>query len=80
MANKLFSMLGQRPNPMSSLMSQMNQLRSNPMQFLMQRKYKIPAGMNNPQDIVQHLLNTGQMSQDQFNTLQQRVNAMNTNH
>lgn len=43
-----------------------NQLRSNPMQILRQ-KYNLPQNLNNPQDIIQHLLNTGQITQDQVN-------------
>lgn len=43
-----------------------NQLRSNPMQILRQ-KYNLPNNINNPQDIIQHLLNTGQITQDQVN-------------
>jgi hypothetical protein len=41
------------------------------MTMLMQR-YSIPQGVdtNNPNAILQHLLNTGQVSQQQVNTLQ----------
>ncbi len=42
----------------------------NPMQFLMSRGF--PQGvMNNPQQAVQNLLNSGRMSQEQFNQLKQ---------
>lgn len=42
-------------------------LRSNPMQILSQR-FNIPQNIsNNPNDIIQHLLNTGQINQAQVN-------------
>jgi hypothetical protein len=46
------------------------QLRSNPMQMLA-RRFNMPQGMNmnNPNDIIQHLLNTGQISQQQLNSV-----------
>lgn len=53
-----------------------SQFRQNPMQMLMQ-KYKIPQNINNPQEIIQHLLNSGQVTQDQVNrAMQMRNNPM----
>ena len=78
MANNLFNTLGGGNSPVDNLMSQMNQLRSNPIQFLMNRKLKLPQNFQGgPQEIVQHLLNSGQMTQEQFNRLQGIVNNMN---
>lgn len=56
---------------MNNLMQAYQQFRANPMQMLMQ-KYNIPQNIdaNNPNDIIQHLLNTGQVSQQQINSLQ----------
>lgn len=42
------------------------QFKQNPMQML-SRRFNIPQNMNNPNDIVQHLLNTGQVTQNQVN-------------
>ncbi len=44
------------------------QMRSNPMQVLSQ-KFSIPQGVNqgDPNAILQHLLNTGQVTQSQVN-------------
>lgn len=55
---------------MNQLMNMYQQLRSNPMQMLA-RRYNLPQGMNmnNPNDIIQHLLNTGQISQQQVNNV-----------
>ena len=82
MSNPLFNALGGGSNPIQSLMSQVNQIRNNPMQFFMSRKLNVPENISNdPQAIVQHLLNTGQMTQAQYNKLQSQINQiMNTNH
>ena len=50
-------------NPMQFL----TQLQQNPMQFLLQRGLNVPQNLSNPQQIVQHLMNTGQITQAQFN-------------
>lgn len=56
-------------NPMQ-IMQMYQQFRQNPMAMLSQ-KFNIPQGINNPQDIVQHLLNSGQVTQDQVNNAMQ---------
>lgn len=48
------------------IMQLYQQFKQNPMAMLSQR-YNIPANINNPQDIIQHLLNTNQVSQEQVN-------------
>lgn len=50
-----------------------NQFMQNPIQIL-SRRFNIPANMNNPNDIIQHLLNTGQVSQQQVNQIMQMKN------
>lgn len=57
-------------NNINQLMSMYQQLRTNPMQLLAKR-FNLPQGMNmnNPNDIIQHLLNTGQISQGQVNSV-----------
>lgn len=37
-------------------------------------RYNIPQGLNNPNEIIQHLLNTGQVSQSQVNHIMQMRN------
>jgi len=72
MANKLYQMMqNQNQNPMMLL----NQIKQNPMQFIMQRGFNVPQGMNNPQQIVQHLMNSGQISQNSFNKAVQMMNS-----
>lgn len=45
----------------------LNQIKSNPVAFLTQKGLNVPEGMNNPNDIIQHLMKTGQVSQAQYN-------------
>ena len=47
-----------------------NQFKQNPMMML-SRKYNIPQNLNDPNQIIQHLLNTGQVSQSQVNNAMQ---------
>lgn len=71
MGNPFFNALGGG----GGLMQMLQQLKSNPLQFLMRSRLNIPQDiMNNPQAIMQHLLSTGQITQDQVNAAYQ--NAM----
>lgn len=57
--------------------SQMNSFMANPMEFLMQRNINIPQQyVNDPRGAVQHLLDTGKMSQNQLNSLMQKAQLM----
>lgn len=68
MANSLFESLN--GNQMN-IQEQMRLLQANPVQFLMQRRLNIPQELqNDPRGMVQHLLNTGQMKQSDFDRLQ----------
>ena len=52
----------------SNLMYQLQALRQNPMQFLMQKRFNVPQNIaSDPNAIIQHLMNTGQISQAQYN-------------
>lgn len=74
MSNPLFNTLGGNQN---NIIGMLNQLRSNPVQFLLQKRLNIPDNLkDDPQGIVQHLLNTGQMSQNTYNKLQSQINQM----
>ena len=42
--------------------------------MMLSQKYNIPQGINNPNDIIQHLLNTNQVSQAQVNQAMQMRN------
>lgn len=61
---------GQAPmNPMQMMM----QLRNNPAAVLKQRGLNVPDGMSDPQQIVQHLISSGQVSN---NALQAAMQMM----
>ena len=49
----------------NNMMQMLMQLKSNPMAVLGQR-FNLPQNMNDPNAILQHLLNTGQVSQQQY--------------
>lgn len=65
MANPLFhAMGGNQPN----MMQMLNQLKANPMQFLAKSKFNIPQNlMNDPNAILNHLVSSGQVSQQAYN-------------
>ncbi len=55
-------------NNMNGIIGMLQQFKSNPVQFLMQRKLNIPQGIaNDPNAIMNHLLSTGQITQQQVN-------------
>lgn len=54
-------------NPFN-LINAYQSFRQNPMQMLSQR-FNIPQGLNNPNDIINHLVNTGQVNQNQINMI-----------
>ena len=51
----------------NQMLGMLQQLKANPLQFLMQRRMNIPQGVNDPQAILNHLVQTGQVSQEQVN-------------
>ncbi len=65
---------------MQGFMGQFQGFMKNPMQFMLQRKLNIPQQFaNNPQAAIQHLMNNGQMSQEQYNQLQQMARQIQNN-
>lgn len=63
--------------PNNNIMSQFQTFQQNPMQFLMSRNINIPQQyMSNPRDAIQYLLNSGRMSQANFNQLSQMASQM----
>lgn len=54
-------------NPMQML----TQLQANPLAMLKQAGFNVPTNINNPQDIIQHLMNSGQITQKQLNDARQ---------
>ena len=61
-------------NAVANPMQYLQQLKANPIQFLLQRKMNIPANIaNDPTAIMNHLLRTGQVSQDAVNRAYQAM-------
>lgn len=62
-------------NSMNGIMGMLQQFKTNPMQFLLQQRLNIPQGlnMNDPNAILNHLLSTGQINQQQINQAYQRL-------
>ena len=58
----------------NQLLQNLQQLKANPVQFLLRRKFNIPANIaGDPQAIINHLMQTGQVSQQQVNAAYQRM-------
>lgn len=52
---------------MNNMLGQFRGFMSNPVQFLVQNKLNIPQQyMNDPNQTIQYLMNTGQLSQQQY--------------
>ena len=59
---------------MQGVMGMLQQFRQNPMQFLIQRRMNVPQNIaNDPNAILNHLLQTCQVSQDAVNRAYQQV-------
>ena len=66
----LFEQLGRGKQQMNP-MQMMNQLRQNPAATLKQAGLNIPDGMSDPQAIINHLLQTGQVNNPRLQMAQQ---------
>ena len=72
MANPLFSALGGGNN----MMQMLAQLKQNPLALLQRAGFNIQANLNSPQQIIQHLTQTGQINQNQLNQAQQMAQML----
>ena len=55
----------------NSPMQMLAQLKSNPLGMLKKAGYNVPSDVSNPQAIIQHLMNSGQITQQQLTKAQQ---------
>lgn len=71
-----------RTDPFGSrqkMMEQYGQFQQNPMQYLAQRNLNIPQQYaNDPDGALQYLMNSGKLTQQQYNYAAQFANAANT--
>ena len=60
----MYDPFGNFPN----MMNQFGNFMQNPIQALLQRRINVPQNMmNNPAAIMQHMMNTGMLNQQQYN-------------
>lgn len=71
MSNPFFSALGGPSIGGMNILTMLPQLKQNPLGMLRQAGFNVPGNINNPQAIIQHLMNSGQISQQQMNQAQQ---------
>ena len=67
---------------MNGFIGQFKGFMQNPMQYMLQKKLNLPQGMNfmqNPQAAIQYLMNNGQLSQEQYNQLQNIAKQIQNN-
>lgn len=57
------------PNQM--FMQMLQQLQRNPVQMLRQAGLNVPDNLNDPNQIIQHLMNSGQISQQRYEQARQ---------
>lgn len=74
MANPLFQMMNN--GLAGNIMQMLPQFKQNPLSALMGAGYKIPANMNNPQQILQHLVQSGQVNQGQLDYAQRMAQML----
>lgn len=55
---------------MNNLMQMVQQMKSNPM-ALLSRRFNLPQNLQNPNDIINYLVQSGQVSQQQINAAYQ---------
>lgn len=69
--NPLFETMGNTP----SMAQLLQQLKANPMAVL-SRRFNLPQNMTDPNAIIQHLVQTGQVSQEKVNAAFQQAQKM----
>lgn len=65
-------------NPMQMIRQQVQALKSNPMQFIMQRRMNLPqsVNVNDPNAILNYLVQSGQIDQNRINQAYQMANSL----
>lgn len=55
------------------LLQMVQSIQQNPVQFLQSRGFNIPQNINDPNSIIQYLMNTGQVTQDQYQNVRRMM-------
>ena len=64
---------------MNNPLQMLQMLQANPAQILRRMGLSIPDGVTGPQQIVEYLARTGQVSQDRLNQAQQMASQLRSN-
>lgn len=56
---------------MGNMMQMLGQLKQNPMALLQRARLNVPANLSDPQQMIQHLMNSGQITQQQYDQARQ---------
>ena len=64
--NELYKALGHQSPIGQSPIGMINQIRRDPMSVLSRAGLSMPSGLNDPTSIIQHLMQTGQITQAQY--------------
>lgn len=74
----IFETLGKKQVPQNgnSIQQAMQYLRANPVEVLKRSGLNIPQGMNDPQQIVQHLLQSGQITNPRLQMIQRMAGQL----
>lgn len=59
-----------------NIMQMLGQFKANPMALLKQAGFNVPDNIRNPQEIIQHLMNSGQVNQGQLNQAQEQARML----
>ena len=63
-----------------NMLGQFQQFMGNPMGYVMQKNMGIPQEyMNNPDEAIQYLMNTGKLTQQQYNELNKTAKQIQNN-
>lgn len=76
MANPFFSALGGLAGGGINPMQLLAQLKQNPLGMLRQYGFNVPDNVSSPEGIIQHLMNSGQINQQQYNQARQMAQQM----
>lgn len=57
--------------PQMNPMQMIQQLQANPIQFLQKAGFNVPTNLKDPNAIIQHLMNSGQVSQQRYEQARQ---------
>lgn len=61
---------------MNNPFQMLQQLKANPLQFLRQAGYNVPNNLTDPNAIIQHLMNSGQITQQRYDQARQIASQM----